>query len=57
MTDEEGQKYLPISVYYYSIYNSQLENTLKGLTCLPCLGFKPGTSSYETRKYSFCALL
>ena len=35
---------------YYSVYNSELEDTLKNTRCLPCQGFEPGTSSCGTIK-------
>ena len=37
---------------YYSVYNSQLEDTLNNKRCLPRPGFKPRTSSCGTRKES-----
>ena len=46
-----------IEVSYYSLYNSPLGDTLKNTSCLPFLGFEPGTYSCGTRKDSFCARL
>ena len=34
----------------YIVYNIQLEDTLKNTSCLPHLGFEPGTSSCGTIK-------
>ena len=51
--------YTLYTIYYilYSVYISQLEDTLKNTSSLPCLGFKPGISSYGRRKLYFCARL
>ena len=50
------QQHESIQLYLtYSVYNSQLEDTLKNTSCLPRPGFEPGTSSCGTRKKSFFA--
>ena len=36
---------------YYSVYNSDFEDTLKNTSFLPLPGFEPGTSSCGTRKW------
>ena len=51
LMDHKWLHYNPQRIYsYYSIYNSQLEDTLKNTSSLPLPGFEPRTSSCGTRK-------